>query len=136
MTEKISTDDKSAVLDSLALAFMGDAVYEAMVRQRTISTNPNLPVAKFNLLTVKKVRASAQSLAYDYIEPKLTDREYQVMKRGRNNNSLRCPRSSNPVEYRKATGLEALFGFLFFNEEFERLNLIFDEIFEFLEKFS
>ncbi len=121
-------------LSSLTLAFMGDAVYEIMVRKELIKNHPNLTVSKLNILSAEKVRASAQSSAYDYIKSKLTEKEYVVMKRGRNNNTTRCPKSCNPIEYHKATGLESLFGYLFLNQEYDRLGVIFNDVFRFLSE--
>ncbi len=113
----------------LTLAFMGDAVYEQLVRDKIVKT-ANMPVNKLHTLAVLHVKASYQSAAVDILMPKLTEDEIAVFKRGRNATSNTVPKSSNPVEYRRATGLEALFGYLYLLEEFDRINEIFEIIWE------
>ena len=94
-------------------------------------------------MSVEKVRAAAQSRAYlllteeentaaqeDSLTQRLTEEELSIMKRGRNANTARVPKSSNPAEYRRATGVESLFGFLYLSGRIERLNQLFDEIWQ------
>lgn len=106
------------------LAFLGDAVYELFVRQMLVET-ANMPVNKLHLLAVEKVRASFQSNAYAIIEPQLTEEEQTIWKRGRNANGVKAPKHADPVEYRRATGLETLFGYLFLQGNMERLEELF-----------
>lgn len=109
------------------LAFLGDAVYELFVRQRLVET-ANMPVNKLHLLAVEQVRASFQSNAYSVIEAQLSEEEKNIWKRGRNANGVKPPKHADPVEYRRATGLEALFGYLFLQGKMERLEELFDLI--------
>ena len=109
------------------LAFLGDAVYELFVRQQLVET-ANMPVNKLHLLAVEKVRASFQSNAYSIIEPQLTEEEQTIWKRGRNANGVKAPKHADPVEYRRATGLETLFGYLFLQGKMERLEELFQMI--------
>ena len=111
------------------LAFLGDAVYELYVRQRQVET-ANMPVNKLHLLAVERVRASFQSNAYAIIEPQLSEEEQAMWKRGRNANGVKAPKHADPVEYRRATGLEALFGYLFLQGKTERLEELFQLIME------
>ncbi len=111
----------------LTLAFYGDAVYEQLVRERLVKT-ANMPVNKLHKLAVLHVKASYQSRAVDNILESLTDEEVAVFKRGRNATSNTVPKSSNPVEYRRATGLEALFGYLHLSEQYSRINELFELI--------
>ena len=128
--------NEAYMLNTLSLAFMGDAVYEIMVRKEIIKNNPNLPAAKLHMMAVETVKACSQSKAYDYIKSKLSDKDLMIMKRGRNSNSTHYPKNSNPIEYHKATGLETLFGYWFLNEEYDKLNLVFSDIYNFLENLN
>lgn len=116
-------------LSPLGLAYIGDSIYEIMVRTRIIERG-NMPVKNLHRTTVSYVCAAAQSKAFDIIEPILTEEELSFYKRGRNANGNHVPKSSNPVEYRRATGVEALFGYLYLNENLERINELFDMIYE------
>ena len=111
----------------LTLAFLGDAVYEQLVRERLVLT-ANMPVKKLHQEAVARVRASYQSRAVDEILPILTEDEEAVFKRGRNATGNTVPKSSDPVEYRRATGLETLFGYLKLTENYERMVELFDII--------
>lgn len=111
----------------LTLAFLGDAVYEQLVREKIVLT-ANMPVGKLHKEAVKKVCASFQSNAVDLIEPILTEDELTIMKRGRNATSNTVPKSSNPIEYRRATSLETLFGYLHLLGNSERIVELFDII--------
>lgn len=74
--------------------------------------------------TVHYVCASYQAKAYDLLLEFLTPEELNVMKRGRNSNGASVPKSSSPAEYRKATGIESLFGYLYLKGQEERINTI------------
>ena len=109
--------------NSLTLAFLGDAVYELEIR-RFICAGGSVPSGVLHKKTVHYVCASYQAKAYDLLESFLTEGEMAVMKRGRNANGASVPKSSSPQEYRKATGVESLFGYLYLKGEEERINEI------------
>ncbi|MCL2697699.1 MAG: ribonuclease III [Oscillospiraceae bacterium] len=111
----------------LTLAFLGDSYYELMVRQR-ITLEHNMSANKLHLAAVKKVRASFQAAACEKIAELLTEEETEILKRGRNAGGA-VPRSSNPAEYRKATGLEALLGWLLLIGETKRAEELFEVIY-------
>ncbi|MBQ3162691.1 MAG: ribonuclease III [Oscillospiraceae bacterium] len=111
----------------LTLAFLGDAVYEQLVREKIVLT-ANMPVKKLHKEAVERVRAAYQSKAVDVIMPYLTEEEEAVFKRGRNATGNTVPKSSNPVEYRRATALETLFGYLHLTGKSERIVELFDII--------
>lgn len=113
----------------LTLAFLGDAVYEKLVREKLVKI-ANMPVNKLHKEAVEKVRAAFQSKAVDVISPLLTEDEAEIMKRGRNATSNTVPKSSNPIEYRRATSLESLFGYLDLIGDNERIAEIFEFIWE------
>lgn len=113
----------------LSLAFLGDAVYEQLVRER-ILLEANRPVGQLHQLAVKKVCAAFQAKAVAYILPFLSEEELTILKRGRNATGTTVPKHSSAVEYRHATALECLFGYLHLKGETERIIQIFDIIWE------
>ena len=96
----------------LGLAYIGDAVYEIAVRTLVISEG-NMSVNKYHKKSSSLVKASAQAGVYDNIKEKLTDEEAAVYKRGRNAKSATGAKNASIVEYRMATGVEALIGYLY-----------------------
>ena len=112
-----------------ALAFLGDAVYELLVRERIV-LKANRPVSELHLQAVEQVRASYQSQAYAVIEPLLTEEELAVYKRGRNSHVNSVPRGASKAEYHAATALEAVFGWLHLAGEDRRVHELFDAILE------
>ncbi len=105
----------------LVLAYIGDAVYEAYTRKRILMQNPDMPAHKLHMENIKYVKAKAQSKSISAIEPLLTEEEMTVFKRGRNAKSKMAPKNADILDYRRATGLEALFGYLHLGGKSERL---------------
>ncbi len=95
----------------------------------------NMPVGRLHKASVERVRAEYQARAAGLIGDMLTEEETAVMKRGRNAscNSGSIPKSSNPIEYHKATSLESLFGYLYLLGEEKRIRELFDYIWEHTE---
>jgi|WetSurMetagenome_2_1015567.scaffolds.fasta_scaffold257752_2 ribonuclease III family protein len=114
-------------LSPVVLAFMGDAVYEILVRNYIVSVM-HIPASKIHRACVAFVKAPAQAEAVRKITPLLTDEEHTVLRRGRNANTTHVPKNATPADYRYATGLEALFGYLYLCGRTERINEIFDII--------
>lgn len=108
----------------LALAFIGDGVYEMMVRERLVCL-ANRPPRELHREAVKLVRAEAQSAAMDVLMPMLTEKEEAVFKRGRNAHTAR-----NSDDYHRATGLETLFGWLYLKGDIARVRELFDAAME------
>ncbi len=104
----------------LALAFIGDAVYEEFIRTK-ILLRANMSANKLHREAVKFVKASAQSYAMKSLLPLLTQEEEDVFKRGRNTHSASVPKNADVTEYRTATGFEALIGYLYLTAQKERL---------------
>ena len=117
-----TTDPKS--LSPIALAFIGDGVFELLVRERLLEKG-SLPAGKLHHMAVGKVNAQAQSLAYSTLESALNEEELAILKRGRNANTTKVPKSCSPEQYRKATAIEALFGYLYLKGELDRINTLF-----------
>ena len=116
-------------LSPLTLAFMGDAVYELLVR-RQLTIQGSMPAHALHQKAVELVRCSAQARAYRLLGGILTEKELSILKRGRNSSSTKCPKHADPIEYRMATGVEALFGYLFLNGEEKRIQELFRNILE------
>ena len=111
-------------LSPLNLAFIGDCVYEMLVRE-TLVAEANRPVNDLHRESVKFVSAKAQTEAYDKIKNLLTEDEEAVYKRGRNAKVGHNPKSASQGEYHIATGVETLFGYLYLTEQDERLKELF-----------
>lgn len=113
----------------LALAYQGDAVYELMVRTYLL-TKEEGSVNTLHKRAAAFVSAAAQSRFMETLEPKLSEEELDVYHRGRNAKSHSRPKNAEMIAYRRATGFEALFGFLYLCGREERLEELFDEILE------
>ena len=111
----------------LNLAFIGDCVYEMLVRESLVA-EANRPVNDLHKLSVNYVSAKAQTAAFDKIKDSLSEEELSVFKRGRNAKTGHNPKSATTGEYHIATGVEALFGYLYLNGEKERIKELFEII--------
>lgn len=105
----------------LVLAYVGDSVYEVYVRTRMIEENPDMPAHKLHLRTVKYVKAHAQSNSIHAMMSMLTEEEEAVFKRGRNAKSPTSAKNASLIDYRHATGFEALIGYTYLSDNNERL---------------
>lgn len=127
MTTDILTENINAKqLSPITLAFMGDAVFEQLVRHTLISQYGTMPADRLHRMAVWWVRASTQAKMADVLVNIFSEDEMAVFKRGRNANSIRAPKNSSPSDYRKATGLEAVFGYLHFLDKNDRIIELFD----------
>ncbi len=115
-------------LSPATLAFVGDGVYELMVREY-LACEANRPAKELNLAKVQMVSAPAQAQGVEKIKEMLTEKEYQVFKRGRNAHTVRAPKSATRAQYHQATGLEALFGWLYLQGNVQRATQLFTAIF-------
>lgn len=106
------------------LAYLGDAVMELMTREKLLATGVT-DVGRLNKLALSYVRATAQSEAVERVLPLLTDEEAEVFKRGRNAHGISAPKSASTADYRRATGLEALFAYLWLKGEDDRRRQLF-----------
>lgn len=109
----------------LALAYIGDGVYELFIRTYVVNKG-NRQVNKMHQSSRELVRASAQAKIYYLVKDLLTDEEKAVLKRGRNAKSVSVPKNGNVTEYRHATGLEALIGYLYIEGQIERIKELID----------
>ena len=123
----VDKDVKPKQLSPLNLAFIGDCIYEILVRE-TLVLDANRPVNDLHKESVKYVSAKAQTAALEKIKDELSEEELAIYKRGRNAKVGHCPKSASENEYHCATGVEALFGYLYLNEEIDRIKFLFSKI--------
>lgn len=117
------------MLSPLNLAFVGDTVFDLFVRERLVC-QANRPVNKLHNNAAAMVKASAQARAAERIRDRLTEQEQSVLRRGRNAHTNHKAKNMSEADYHLATGLEALFGYLYLKGETDRLNEIFEMILE------
>ncbi len=109
------------------LAFLGDAVYEQLVREALVK-RANMPANRLHTEAVKLVCCEYQSAAAERIFDRLTPEEQAVYKRGRNHGGITPPKHSTTADYRRATGLECVFGYLKLLGDIRRIEEIFELI--------
>lgn len=117
-------------LNPLVLAFIGDAVYEVFIRTYLVDKNRDMSVHKLHVQAISFVKAHSQSGFMKKLEESLTEEELTIFKRGRNSKSGTTPKNADIVEYRTATGFEALIGYLYITEQIQRLNYFLNYITE------
>lgn len=128
MLTGLSGEDVSpAGMSGLSLAFVGDAVYEVMVRTLVLSRG-DARVQTLHSRAIDYVNASFQAQAADRLAPMLTENEISVYRRGRNAPSAHTPKNKTEAEYHKATGFEALVGYLWLKKDFKRLSSLFSAV--------
>ncbi|MFA9397117.1 MAG: Mini-ribonuclease 3 [Clostridiaceae bacterium] len=121
-------------LNSLQLAYIGDAIYEAYIRNYLIHKNSEKSVHKLHKMAVSYVKAESQSNFIKAYKDNLKEEEILVFKRGRNAKSLNPPRNADIIDYRNATGLEALIGYLYLNEDEDRIDEIINDLIVFFDE--
>nr|WP_297885784.1 ribonuclease III domain-containing protein [uncultured Blautia sp.] len=104
----------------LTLAYIGDGVYELIIRTILVKKG-NCPVNRLHKKASSLVKAAAQSDIMEVIEEKLTPEELSVYRRGRNAHSPTMAKNATMADYRRATGFEALMGYLYLKEDYSRM---------------
>lgn len=104
----------------LTLAYIGDSIYDLVIKTLVISRG-NRPVNQLHKMTSSLVQASAQSRMMRTLQGLLTGEEHAVYKRGRNAKSVSPAKNQSVTDYRRATGFEALMGYLYLEKEWERM---------------
>lgn len=125
MTDRDQVDS----LSPLALAYVGDAVYELLVRSRLLNQGL-VRVERLHREALRYVQATSQARLVPQLEAHLTDAEKDILRRGRNARPGHLPRSAAPAEYHLSTGLESLFGYLYLKGCWSRLDELMDLIFK------
>lgn len=125
----ILSDSEINAMNPLALAHMGDAVYELLVR-RELCRQGRLTAFSLHRETVRYVSAPAQAAFAAKLLPELTEEELRIYKRARNTRSHAAPKGASEAEYHAATALEALFGWLYLRERNDRIEQLFARLSE------
>ncbi len=125
-----SRESVDKLLSPLVYAYIGDAVYELYVRNKVISENPDLTPYHYYLKTTKYVRASSQAIAIKKLYEMLDENEKRIVKRGRNAKSKTVPKNAKLSDYKYATALETLIGYLYLENNTERLEYILSQVYE------
>ncbi len=104
----------------LALAFIGDAVFEVYVRTFVLSKG-NMPPHRLHIEAANFVKAKSQAIIMHSISENLSEEEQEIARRGRNAKSGTIPKNADITDYKNATGLESLFGYLYLTGKTKRL---------------
>lgn len=115
----------------LALAYIGDSIYDLMVKKHFVIKS-NMQPEKYHKVVTSIVSANAQSAFIDAYMDKLTEKEQAVYKRGRNSSPHTKAKNASLENYLKATGFEAVLGYLYLSEQEDRLKEIIDESINFV----
>lgn len=105
---------------ALALAYVGDSIYELLIRTRIVSEGNDRPV-RYHEKAVRYVNASAQTRLAQRIMPLFTEQERTIFRRGRNAKPISPPKNQSLHDYRMATGFEAVLGYLYLSGGMERI---------------
>lgn len=104
----------------LTLAFIGDGIYDLIIRTMIVGRG-NTKASQLHQHTSHLVKAHSQSVMIEYMLPHMTEEEEAVYKRGRNAKSPTMAKNATMADYRRATGFEALMGYLYLSDQFERI---------------
>jgi len=131
MKIKQALSKKPIEMNALTLAYMGDAIYETYIRRYVVANGgkPNI----LHRRAINFVSAKAQSSILHELMPYLSEKEEQIVKRGRNAKSHTSPKNADVIQYRHSTAFEALLGFLYLENKMERLEEIIEMAIKFIE---
>ncbi len=125
--------EEARQLSPLVLAYIGDAVYELIIRTKILQKG-NRPVHKLHRDSADLVRAAAQAKFGKLLQPELSEEELYIYKRGRNAKSHSMAKNASVSDYRYATALEALMGYLYLSRKLARAIALVDRAFVLAEK--
>ncbi len=117
------TQEQAATMNVEKLAFVGDAVFELIIREKIVKKY-KCRIGKLNSLKVKNVCCCSQSNFFESIRNFLTENELDIFKRGRNAHIGNVPKKISPMVYHRATGVEVLFGFWYITGQIDRIRWI------------
>lgn len=121
------SEGEARLYSPLTLAYLGDGVYELLVRETLVLQN-NRPNGQLHREALRFVSATGQSNGLEAILPLLTEGEEAVFKRGRNSDSI-AHRNTDVIQYKRATGLECLFGYLYLIGATDRIHELFTALY-------
>lgn len=125
--EKVISQKEALQLNSLVLAYVGDAVHSLYVRER-LTLSHDLKAGDLHKLASSLVNAHVQSVIAEQLFDTLTEVEQTVFLRGRNGKAHHKAKNQSGADYRKATGLEAVLGFLYLTGQRDRLKELLDSV--------
>ena len=126
------TEADAKRMGPLKLAYLGDVVYEMYIRLLSMSSESNKP-KELNVATVKYAKATSQAKAVNALSEILNEEEWELVKWGRNQKTGSSPKNTSVQEYRLATGLETLIGFLYLSGRHDRLDSLMARIIEVID---
>lgn len=114
-------------LNPLQLALIGDGVFEIYIRNYILSNNIELSAHKIHVKAIGYVKAKSQSTIIHNLENELKEDELYIYKRGRNAKSYTIPKNASVIDYKNATGFEALIGYLYLSGDKDRLKALLEK---------
>ena len=123
LIERSKNKEEINTLSPLTWAYVGDSVYELFIRMHLVNTTKLKP-HKLHIEAIKYVKAKAQADILQKLDKTLTDKEKEIVKRGRNAENHHLPKNATVQEYMHSTGFEALIGYLYLTKQDERLEEI------------
>ncbi|SDL26809.1 Mini-ribonuclease 3 [Natronincola ferrireducens] len=118
--DDVKIQKEAKLMAPLTLAYMGDAIFEAYIRNYLITKGDSL-VKALHKNAILYVKAKAQAEIVHELEKQLTEEEWGIVKKGRNQKPSSSPKNADMIDYKYATGFESLLGYLFYDGKIERL---------------
>lgn len=129
LIERPENETDVNMMSPLTWAYIGDSVYELYIRMHLVNTT-NMKPHKLHIEAIKYVKAKRQAETLKNIEDNLTEKELEIVKRGRNAENHHLPKNATVQEYMYSTGFEALIGYLYLTKQDERLKEILENCVE------
>ena len=124
LIERAKSLEEINMLSPLTWAYVGDCIYELYIRTDLVNRTKLKP-HKLHIETIKYVKAKAQADILKRIEKNLTEKELEIVRRGRNAENHHLPKNADPADYMYSTAFEGLIGYLYLTKQDERLKEIF-----------
>ena len=124
LIERAKSPEEINMLSPLTWAYVGDCIYELYIRTDLVNKTKLKP-HKLHIETIKYVKAKAQADILKRIEETLTEKELEIVRRGRNAENHHLPKNADPADYMYSTAFEGLIGYLYLTKQDERLKEIF-----------
>lgn len=125
LIDRTKTEEEVNMLSPLTWAYVGDCIYELYIRTNLVNKTKLKP-HKLHIETIKYVKAKAQADLLKSIEPNLTEKEQDIVRRGRNAQNHHLPKNADPADYMYATAFEGLMGYLYLTKQDDRLKELFN----------
>ena len=124
LIERAKSPEEINMLSPLTWAYVGDCIYELYIRTDLVNKTKLKP-HKLHIETIKYVKAKAQADILKRIEKNITEKELEIVRRGRNAENHHLPKNADPADYMYSTAFEGLIGYLYLTKQDERLKEIF-----------